>query len=334
MIGFRLHGIVSLGVLATALLAACATHEAPPPGEPVSRLPALQHPADNPATPAKLALGAQLFIDTRLSASGRMACQGCHYRHLGWTDGKALSVKDDGSLNTRHTPTLYNVGYQAAWYRDGRATTLEGQVLAAWRGQMGADPNKVAALLNSVPGYRSAFQAAFGTDATADAIVKALAADLRTKLSTDAPWDRYEKGDRSAVSRDAVEGFQLFMGKGRCAACHLPPTYGASGYHNIGHGGKARSDAGRFNVSQLDADIGAFKTPTLRSIALSAPYFHDGSVATLRDAVKLMANGGGNDPRKSPMLTPTGLNEAEIDKLVAFLNTLTSTEAWVAPQLP
>lgn len=327
-------------VLAPALaccawLAGCATGDAPAPGAAISQLPPVQHPADNPATPAKLALGAQLFIDPRLSGSGRMACQGCHYRNLGWTDAKPLSVKDDGSLNTRHTPSLYNVGYQTSWYWDGRATTLEAQVLAAWRGQTGADPNKVAALLNSVPGYVTQFRAAFGTDATADAIVKGLAAYLRTLVSTDSPWDRYERGERGAVSKEAAEGFQLFMGKGRCAACHAPPTFGASTFHNIGlEAGKAKPDAGRFNVTKNEADTGAFKTPSLRSVALSGPYFHDGSVANLRDAVKYMANGGGNDARKSPILTPTGLSKAEIDKIVAFLTTLTSTETWVAPKLP
>ncbi len=333
---FRALLSVTTLAAAAALLAGCAMPGSSEPApERISELGPVPHPADNPATPAKLALGAQLFIDTRLSGSGKMACQSCHYRELGWTDAKALSTKDDGGVNTRHTPTLYNVGYQTAWYWDGRATTLEGQVLAAWRGQIGADPAKVAALLNTVPGYKSQFQAVYGTDATPDAIVKSLAAYLRTLVSTDAPWDKYEKGDRNAVSAAAKQGFQLFMGKGRCAACHTPPSFGNGGFHNIGlEGGKAKPDLGRFNVTKNEADTSAFKTPTLRSIALSGPYFHDGSVKDLREAVKYMAAGGGNDPRKSPILSPTGLTDAEIDQVVAFLQTLTSTEPWVAPKLP
>jgi cytochrome c peroxidase len=125
------------------------------------------------------------------------------------------------------------------------------------------------------------------------------------------------------------------MGEGRCAACHTPPFYGNSTFYNIGlEAGKAKPDIGRFNVTKKDEDLHSFKTPSLRSIELSAPYFHDGSVARLEDAVRYMANGGGNDPKKSPILTPTGLSDAQIGKIVAFLKTLTSTEPWQAPAIP
>ena len=310
--------------------------DAGPPIQRISALPAIVHPADNPSTPAKVALGAQLFVDKRLSGSGNTACQSCHYRNLGWTDALPLSKRDDGVVNARHTPTLYNVGHQTLWYWDGRAATLEGQVLAAWRGQSGADPVKIVALLNTIPGYASQFQAVFGTPATPDALAKALAAYLRTKNSENSPWDRYESGERSgAVSAGAVEGFRLFMGKGRCAACHTPPFYGNSSFFNIGlEAGKAKPDPGRFNVTRNEADTGAFKTPTLRSIAISGPYFHDGSRATLEEAVRYMAAGGGDDPKKTTILTPTGLSDAEIAKVVEFLKTLTSTEPWEAPKLP
>lgn len=336
----RRHRIVMSIVALSCVLAACGSlfgGAAPtrPATTGISNLPAMTLPADNPSTPAKLALGKQLFVDKRLSGSGTMACQSCHYRDLGWTDAQAFSRKDDGSLNVRHTPSLYNVGYQTAWYWDGRATSLEAQVLAAWRGQNGADPDKVATTLNAVAGYRSQFQTVFGGPATPDAIVKALSAYLRSKVSTDSPWDRYEQGDLSAVSRDAIEGFDLFMGKGRCAVCHTPPFYGNSTFYNIGlEAGKPRPDAGRQIVTKNDADLHAFKTPSLRSVALGAPYFHDGSRFTLVDAVRYMAAGGGNDPRKSPILTPTGMNDIEILKVVEFLKALTSTESWVMPTLP
>jgi cytochrome c peroxidase len=322
--------------LVCAVLAGCASGGPDLSGEPrASLLPPVQNPADNLPTPEKVALGKQLFVDKRLSNSGTMACQSCHYRHLGWTDGQVLSRKDDGNLNTRHTPSLYNVGYQSAWYWDGRATTFEGQILAAWKGQMSGDPVKVAALLNAVPGYAVQFQQVFGAPASGETIAKALAAYLRTKNSDNSPWDRFEVGQKTAVSSDAVAGQALFAGKGRCATCHAAPYYGNSTFYNIGlEAGKAKPDPGRYNVTKNEADIGAFKTPSLRSIALSAPYFHDGSVASLRDAVRYMASGGGFDPRKSAALVPTGLSDSEIDQVVAFLRSLTSDEPWVAPTLP
>jgi cytochrome c peroxidase len=280
-------------------------------------------------------LGKQLFVDTRLSGSGQMACQSCHYHHLGWTDAKALSVRDDGKTNTRHTPTLYNVGHQSVWYWDGRAATLEGQVMAAWRAQTGADPAKVAALLNGVEGYRSQFRQVFGSDATPETIAKALAAFLRTLNSDGSPWDRHAAGDTQAVSSAAVEGQALFAGKGGCIACHAPPFYGNSSFFNIGlEHGKDKPDAGRQVVTKNEADRGAFKTASLRSAAKSGPYFHDGSAATLKEAVRYMASGGKPDPNKSPALRATGLSEAEIDKIVAFIESLSSTETWVAPTLP
>jgi cytochrome c peroxidase len=322
----------TFAVLATAWsLAACTT----PSQAPVSALPAMSLPADNASTPAKVALGKQLFADPRLSGSGKTACQSCHYRHLGWTDGQVLSRKDDGNLNTRHTPTLYNVGHQSLWYWDGRATTLEGQVLAAWRAQSGADPVKVSALLNTIPGYRSQFQAAYGGDATPDNVVKTFATFFRSLNSDNSAWDRYQRGDTKAVSAAAIEGQALFMGPGKCGLCHTAPFYGNSTFFNIGlEHGKEKPDVGRFNVTKNESDRGAFKTPTLRSVELSGPYFHDGSVATLKEAVRYMASGGKPDPNKSPLLQPTGLSEADLDKIVAFLNTLTSTEGWTPPTLP
>ena len=317
-------------------VAACATDVAEKPvvGR-VSALPAIQHPADNPSTPAKVALGAQLFMDKRLSGSGTNNCQSCHYRELGWTDGKALSRRDNGDMNTRHSPALYNVGHQSIWYWDGRAATMEAQTLAAWRNQMSVDPAVAAARIAAVPGYATQFQAVFGAPVSPETIVKALTAYLRTKNSENSPWDRYEKGDVKAVSKDAVEGYQLFAGKAGCVACHAPPFYGNSTFFNIGlEHGKEKPDVGRFNVTKVETDRGAFKTPSLRSVALGAPYFHDGSVATLKEAVGYMAGGGKPDPNKSAVLQPRGLSEAELEKVVAFITSLTSTEAWQAPTLP
>ncbi len=323
-------------LLALSWLASCTTPVPLTGGATrASKLPAVTHPADNPATPQKIVLGKQLFADPRLSGSGKLACQGCHVREKGWTDGLGLSRKDDGNLNTRHTPTLYNVVYQTSWYWDGRAATLEAQVLAAWRAQIGADPAKVVPVINGVPGYRSQFQAVWGGEATPDNVVKTLAAFFRSMVSDNSPWDRYEAGDRSAVSAAAIEGHALFVGKAGCNACHAPPHYGNGAFFNIGlEHGKDKPDPGRMNVTKADADRGAFKVPTLRSVAISGPYFHDGSVATLKEAVRYMAGGGKPDPAKSPLMQDKKLSDAEIDKIVAFLQALTSTETWQQPTLP
>ncbi len=325
------------GLAAAAAAMAVAACTAPPDdrAERLSRLPPVPSPADNSTTPDKVALGAKLWIDPRLSGSGTMACTTCHVREKGWTDGQVLSRRDNGDMNTRHTPTMYNVGYSQSFYWDGRAPTLEAQVLAAWRVQLSADPAKATERIAAVPGYVAEFQKVFGTPPAQDAIVKALAAYLRTKVSGLSPWDRHEMGQRGAVSADARAGFDLFMGKARCAVCHTPPAYSDFNFHNIGlEAGKPKPDPGRFAVTKKPEDTSAFKTPTLRSVAISGPYFHDGSRATLEEAVRYMAGGGGADPNKSPLLVDAGLHDAEIRQLVAFLASLTSDEPYTPPRLP
>jgi cytochrome c peroxidase len=327
-----LRASASAATIGSALLLGGCTFTDSKPAARLSALPPVVSPADDSTTPDKVTLGKWLFVDSRISGSGRTQCQSCHFRQYGWTDRQVLSRRDDGALNTRHTPGLYNVGHQTIWYWDGRAPTLEAQILAAWRAQSGADPAKIVALLNAIPGYREQFQRAFGGPATIENVPRALAAYLRTKNSDNSPWDRYETGDAAAVGAEAVAGFNLFMGKGRCVACHTPPHYGNSTFFNIGlEHGKPNPDPGRFNVTKNEADRGAFKTPSLRSVALTAPYFHDGSRATLEEAVRYMAGGGNPDPNKSPVMQPTGLTDAEIGQVVAFLRTLTSEEVWTPP---
>ncbi|MCI0547779.1 MAG: c-type cytochrome [Candidatus Rokubacteria bacterium] len=329
------RGVAAL-ILGTAVVGAgCATPASVP--EPrVSELPPLPpDPADNPRTADKIALGKQLFFDKRLSRDGSASCETCHLRDKGWTDAEEFSVRVGGEKNTRHTPTLYNVGYQKLFYWDGRAPTLEANVLAAWRSQMGADPAAIAQRLEAVPAYRAEFQKVFGGPPTEDGIVKALAAYLRTLTSGHSAWDRYEQGRASAVSPDAIEGYKLFTGKAQCVVCHYPPLYTDGLFHNVGlEQGKARPDPGRANVTKDAKDTGAFKTPTLRSVAISAPYFHDASARTLEEAVRYMASGGKPDPNKDPLLRPVSLTDQEIRQITAFLETLTSDEPLVRPTLP
>ena len=261
-------GVTAIGL---ALLVGCAGHATIPAKPRVSGLPPVVSPADNPTTPEKVALGAMLWIDPRLSGSGKTACTSCHLRDKGWTDGLVLSKRDNGDMNTRHTPTVYDVGYLSSWYWDGRATTLEAQVLAAWRAQLSADPVKAAAAIAAVPGYASEFQKAFGVPPSQDNIVKALAAWLRANVNGLSPWDRYELGKGRAVSKEAKAGYAIFMGKARCSTCHTPPTYTDGKFHNVGlEAGKAKPDLGRTVQSKHLEDTSAFKTPTLRSVAISA----------------------------------------------------------------
>lgn len=327
----------ALLLIAAALaVAACQTQQSVPAGPRLSQLPPVTHPEDNPATPDKLALGRQLFYDQRLSLSGTASCESCHYRHLGWTDGETLSKRPNGVVNPRHTPTLYNVGYLKLWYWDGRATTLNGQITAAWVNQMATPDTKViAARLDAIPGYKAQFQKVFGAAPTPENIVSALAAHIRTMNSGDSPWDRHEKGERGVVSADTIAGFNVFMGKGRCAVCHTPPLFTDGNFHNIGlELGKGKPDLGRGPISKDPKENSAFKTPTLRSVGISGPYFHDGSAVTLEEAVRYMARGGNADPNKTAALVDAGLSEREVTQLVAFLRSLTSDEPAVKPALP
>jgi len=357
----------SAKILALALLvfaASCASNtekpapvapSASPAADKVSKLDTgslgeMAIPADNPVTPDKVELGKKLFFDTRLSKTGMMSCESCHLPDKGWADGKPFSTRSDGMVNTRHTPTLYNVGYYKQWYWDGRAATLEGQVTAAWRGQMGGDPDGVAMTLNGIDAYKADFQKVFSGPATGDNISKALAAFVRTILSKDSPWDKYQAGDKSAVGDDVVKGFDVFSNsdKANCTLCHLPPLFTDTLFHNVGIGfdkpmpdlgrGKILGDAAeKAGTKNPDADTmkGAFKTPTLRSITETAPYFHDGRAAKLEDAVDLMLKGGIKNPNLDEKLKPKTLKADEKAQLIAFLKALTPEQKpFEKPQVP
>jgi cytochrome c peroxidase len=311
---------------------------APPLPKTPAALPELKTPDDNPLSPEKVALGKQLFFDKRLSKDGSASCETCHLPEKGWTDAKALSTKVGGAVNTRHTPTLWNVGYNELFYWDGRSPTLEKQIEAAWKGQMGADPAEIAKKVNAVPGYEVQFKTIFKSDATPDTLVKALGAFVRTLRSGGAPWDKYEAGDKSAVSEDAVRGFEIFRNKAGCAACHAPPLYTDNGFHNVGIGfdpDKKEPDLGRGKVANDEKLNGAFKTPTIRSVETSGPYFHDGRAATVEEAVDTMLSGGIKNPTLDAKLKPVKLSDKEKKDLLAFMKALKAPEeTFERPKLP
>jgi len=338
------------------LLAACSSgkpekkEEAPPPPPPKptvlkveTGIGPMDVPAENPITDDKVALGKMLFFDKRLGKDNKMSCETCHLPEKGWTDAKALSPKFDGKLNTRHTPTLYNVGFYKELYWDGRAATLEKQILAAWKGQMGADPDAVAMTLNGIESYKTAFQKAMGADATGDNIVNALATFVRT-LRSEFNWDEYEKNAKP--DDEAVAGYKIFSDadKAGCTLCHVPPNFSDGEFHNIGIGfDKEMPDMGRGKIlaertppdPNADAMMGAFKTPTLRGITDTAPYFHDGRAKTLDEAVTLLLKGGIDNPHKDAKLKEHPLTAAERKQLMTFLKTISPTPAkFERPTLP
>lgn len=250
-------------------------------------------PADNPMTPEKVALGRQLFFDERLSADGTRSCYSCHVCEKGLTDGLPKSI---GALNKqlpRSSPTLWNIGYHHEFYWDGRSKTLEDQAMAAWtKANMSAKADEIVAKLNALQGYRTQFQKVFNSDATPETVVKALAAYERTIIGGNTAWDRFRAGDQSAMSESAKRGWNIFQAI-KCTNCHDGVLLTDQQYHNVGIGmDQKEPDVGRFTVTKDPKDTGAFKTPTLRDISQSAPYFHDGSVATLEEAVDLMLAGG------------------------------------------
>ena len=306
-----------------------------PPPEP---LPAAKTPPDNPLTAEAAALGKQLFFDKRLSKDGSASCETCHVPEKGWTDGKQFSTKVGGGVNTRHSPTLYNASYSDLYYWDGRSATLEKQIEAAWKGQMGADPATVVAALAKIPLYEVQFKTIYKRDPNPDDVIKAIASFVRTIRSGDSPWDRYEKGDKKAVGEDATRGWELFRNKAGCAACHVPPMFSDNSFHDVGIGfDKPEPDLGRGKAAKDEKENGAFKTPTLRSVTTHAPYFHDGRAATLDAAVDYMLSGGIKDknPNLDKQLKPVKLSAKERTDLLAFITALTPAPTpFERPKLP
>lgn len=306
-------------------------------------------PPDNPQTPEKVALGKQLYFDARLSADGTRSCYTCHLVENGLTDGKPVAEGALGRVLTRSSPTLWNIAYHTQFYWDGRSGSLEAQARAAWTGgNMGADADAVVAELNAIPGYSEQFEAVFGGPATPDNVVQAIAAFERDAFYCgDTAYDDWRRGDASAMSEEAMRGAELFTAGAGCATCHSGVLFTDMKFHNVGIGMDAdEPDLGRARVTEEDVCSttedepcqGAFKTPTLRDISKSAPYFHDGSVATLEEAVRLMASGGLANPYlDTDELMDRQLSDEQIADLVAFLHTLdcnSGAQIFEPPTLP
>lgn len=294
-------------------------------------------PSDNPITDAKVALGKLLYFDKRISGDGTVSCATCHDPTKGWTDRSPVSTGIKGQRGTRSAPTVLNSAYMDVQFWDGRAPSLEEQAKGPIQNpiEMGSTHEATVKRIASVKGYAPLFKAAFGDDKVdIDRVAKAIASFERTILTGNAPYDRWQAGDKKALSAAAVRGMALFNDpkKADCAVCHSGFNFSDSAFHNLGVGMKAaKPDLGRFDVTKKDKDRGAFKTPTLRNLADTAPYMHDGSVATLKDVVELYNRGGDKNPWLDGQIRPLHLTPGEVDDVVAFLDALNGDKVLIAP---
>lgn len=279
-------------------------------------------PADNPSTAEKIELGKQLYFDKRLSADNTVACSSCHDPKMGWSNSDKTAVGIGGQRGGRSAPTVINSAYQSFQFWDGRAKSLEQQAVGPIANpiEMNLPLDKAVEKVAAIKGYEEQFQKVFGQPVSADNIGKAIAAFERTVLSGDAPYDRLRAGDDTAMSVQAWEGMQLFFGKAKCSSCHSGPNFTDNGFHNLGvNFTTEKPDLGRFEISKIAGDKGSFKTPTLRDIARTAPYMHDGSLATLEEVVDYYDKGCTPNEYLDEELFPLKLTAEQKAALVAFL---------------
>jgi cytochrome c peroxidase len=318
-------------------------------------------PEDNAPNAARIALGRKLYFDPKLSKDGTVACATCHDVTRSFTDLRPASEGIGGKVGRRNAPTTMNAALLTSQFWDGRAARLEDQAVLPIINsiEMGQpDGNAVVAAINADPTYAPMFQAAYGRAPSFDDVGRAIASFERTLIFLDAPFDRWLRGEAGAISDEAKRGFVLFNGKARCQTCHqlnAANPLGVDGrFHNIGvsarhqdfialaakalailakSGSKATidelalgsdtSELGRFMVTRIESDIGAFRTSQIRNIGITAPYMHDGSLTTLWDVMDHYNKGGEINPYLDGGIEPLALSETEIDEVIAFLFTLT-----------
>jgi cytochrome c peroxidase len=324
-------------------------------------------PPDNPQTPAKIALGQKLFFDGRLSADGTVACSTCHDPARAFADGRPTSIGIQGRVGQRNSPTILNALYNKTQFWDGRAQTLEEQAAMPIVNpvEMGQPSLEAAvARIAAVDEYQQAFRRVFGRPPNGPDLVRAIASYERTQLSFDSPFDHFIAGNRNAINAAARRGWEIFNTRGLCNRCHALTEdkrdvthFTDNDFHNIGIGiirhnvvalarqaepliksgdtaaidraaiGTDLSALGRFLITKKESDIAAFKTPNLRNVLVTGPYFHDGSQETLWDVVDHYNKGDGlQNPNLDEDIQPLALKEGDIDDLVAFLASLTSAD--------
>ncbi len=293
--------------------------------EPLPFLPPI--PADNTMTQEKIDLGAMLFFEPRISASGVISCASCHNPALGWSDRIDRAVGHEGQVGVRNTPTVLNSGFLDSQFWDGREPDLEGQALGPIQAdvEMNMTLEQAISRLKEFELYQTHFAAAFPEDddpINSENVALAIATFERTLNTPNSPFDRYLRGDLQAISDQAKEGMTLFVDNG-CLACHNGPVLSDGNFHRFELPGS--KDEGRFLVTGEESDMYRFRTPTLRNVAVTYPYFNNGSIDNLPDAVNLMAD----------QMLGHEFSEDEVEAIVAFLHTLTGEMPNVAiPALP
>ena len=320
----------------------------------IGALPKLQHPEYNPFSQEKSKLGKTLFFDPRLSVSGQIACASCHNPELAWTDNSTRSFGHDRQTGARNSMTILNSGFAHSLFWDGRASSLEDQA----RFPIG-DPLEMNEKLNiavdkiaEIEGYKTLFEAAFGNDTISlERIQFAIATFERTVNSYKTRFDKFVEGDSTKLNNQEVLGLHVFRTKGRCINCHNTPYFSDNQFHNDGQTlfGTKDEDFGRYNVTKNMDDIGKIRTPTLREVARTGPWMHNGHFPSLLDVVQFynLGNpavvqkkylGKGRDsliPTNSPILKKLDLEKNEIEALIAFMETLSSSRGrTLIPQLP
>jgi cytochrome c peroxidase len=335
---FLARTIFGLFFAAVAVLGAEDARAQRAKNSPVAPLPdAPAAPRDNPPSAAKIALGKQLFFDPRLSGDNTMSCATCHLPDKALADGLAQAKGHGGKTLARNTPSLLNAGHYSLYTWDGRAKSLEEQALMpiVSPDEMNQDLGELEQELNAVPGYVARFQQLFGTKVTREGVAKALACFQRTLVTKPSPLDRYLAGDKEALSPAAKRGMELFLGDAGCVRCHSGPMLSDGKFYRLGI---SLQDEGLAAISKQPDDRGKFRTPTLRNIAQTGPYMHDGSLKTLDDVVTFYYRGAptgkvdGLAPDIQPLLSQSF---SEIPDLVAFLESLTGEEPKVIPpELP
>lgn len=280
----------------------------------------------------KVELGKKLFFDPVLSKDGTISCASCHKPTHGFADDKPVSIGIKGQMGDRNTPTVFNAFRPALLFWDGRAKGLEEQALGPIENpiEMGETIENVLNKLSNIPFYKKQFDEIYGKgDITKEKLAEVISEFERTVISKDSDFDRFIAGNENALSESAKQGWKLFQGKAMCIACHKLPDFTDYEFHNIGL--PITEDVGRAKITQKREDIRKFKTPTLREVAKTAPYFHTGEFETLEQVIAYYNAGGGQDEYKDPLKQPLDLTIEEQEALVEFLKSLNGRQSVIKP---
>ncbi len=294
-----------------------------------SYFPAVRIPENNPQTPDKIQLGRKLFYDQRLSADNTLSCSICHVQAFAFSNaGNAVSTGIRGQKGSRNAPSLGNVAWRKSYFWEGGSPSLELQAMGpiTAHDEMGIEPSVLVQRLKQIPAYATAFKKVFADGVTMLNITKAIASFERTLITNRSAYDKYRAGNEKAMTSAAIRGMELFFGEtGDCFHCHNGFNFTTETLHNTGLS-KTNPDLGLARITNRQEDAGKFKVPTLRNVALTAPYMHNGSIPTLEKTLEHYNKGGEDNPNVDALMRPMGLSKAEMQDLIEFLKALTDYE--------